>query len=122
MARLTTIKPRLSISPPRLGRAPGDEQARLRERDRNVTWRKWYKTARWERLRQEILIRDNYTCRQTGVICAGKHPAPDSPVVDHVVPHRGDEALFWNPDNLQCVSKDYHDRIKQQMEKASHEP
>lgn len=118
MARLTTLKPKLSTLPPRLGRQPGDEQARLRERDQQVGWRSWYKTARWQKLRQQILIRDNYTCQETGVLCIGKHPAPDSPVVDHKIPHRGDERLFWDPNNLHCVSKSYHDSEKQKEERA----
>ncbi len=43
----------------------------------------------------------------------GKYPAPKSPVVDHVRPHRGGPDLFWDEDNLQAVSKAYHDRVKQ---------
>ncbi len=35
------------------------------------------------------------------------------PVVDHVRPHRGGPDLFWDEDNLQAVSKAYHDRVKQ---------
>ncbi|WP_278244315.1 HNH endonuclease [Caldisalinibacter kiritimatiensis] len=31
-------------------------------------------------------------------------------VVDHIVPHHGDEALFWNEDNLQSLCKLCHDR------------
>ncbi|WP_348648198.1 HNH endonuclease [Rhizobium sp. ARZ01] len=97
---------------------PGDEQARLRERDQNVSWRSWYKTERWRKLRQKILLRDNFTCKQTGVLCIGKYPADNSPVIDHKVPHRGDERLFWDEDNLQVVSKAYHDSEKQKQERA----
>lgn len=118
MARLKTLPPRLSALAPRLGRAPGDEKARLRERDQNVTWRGWYKTERWRKLRQKILVRDAYTCQRTGAVCIGKHPDPNSPVVDHIHPHRGDEALFWDEANLQTVSKAYHDSEKQKQERA----
>jgi 5-methylcytosine-specific restriction protein A len=38
-------------------------------------------------------------------------------VVDHILPHRGDEALFWAESNLQTVSKTYHDKEKQSIEK-----
>jgi 5-methylcytosine-specific restriction protein A len=82
----------------------------------DATVRSWYKSARWQALRLEVLVRDLYTCRQTGVLLTGKHPAPNSPVVDHVVPHRGDERLFWDIDNLQAVSKAYHDSDKRKME------
>lgn len=118
MGRLKSLPPRLAPAAPRLGRLPGDETARLQERDQNVSWRKWYKTERWRRLRIEVLLRDSYTCQKTGVICAGKYPADDSPVVDHKRPHRGDEALFWDKGNLQTVSKKYHDSEKQKQERA----
>ncbi|MDH6265525.1 5-methylcytosine-specific restriction protein A [Rhizobium sp. SG_E_25_P2] len=90
----------------------------MRERDRSVKWRGWYKTERWRRLREEVLIRDGYICQQTGVICSGKYPARNSPVADHKEPHRGDEALFWDINNIQTVSKEYHDTVKQKQERA----
>ncbi|WP_426229305.1 HNH endonuclease [Pararhizobium sp. DWP3-4] len=103
---------------PRLGRLAGDEKTRLRERDQNVAWRKWYKTERWRKLRLEVLLRDAYTCQQTGVICMGKYPAPNSPVADHRIKHNGDEQLFWDIKNVQTVSKAYHDSEKQKQERA----
>lgn len=118
MARLTSLKPRIAALVPRIGYAPGDEKERLRQRDATVTWRAWYKTARWYKLRQQILLRDNYTCKQTGVLCIGKYPADNSAVVDHIMPHRGDEHLFWSERNLQTVSKLYHDSEKQKQERA----
>lgn len=118
MGRLRTIPSRLTTLAPRLGRAPGDEAARLRERDQTVTWRAWYKTERWRKLRHVILLRDKYTCQKTGELCIGKYPAPNSPVVDHTEPHRGDERLFWDESNLQTVSKAYHDSEKQKQERA----
>jgi 5-methylcytosine-specific restriction protein A len=33
-----------------------------------------------------------------------------STVVDHIVPHRGDRALFWNSANWQTLCKRCHDR------------
>lgn len=90
-----------------------------RERDASAPWRAWYKTSRWQKLRLQILQRDLYTCRVTGVLLIGKHPAPNSPVVDHINPHRGDEALFWDEKNLQAVSKEYHDSVKQKEEQTS---
>lgn len=118
MGRLKTLQPRIGSLAPRIGRAPGDEKARLQERDHNVSWRKWYKTERWQKLRHQILLRDNYTCQHTNVLCIGKYPAPNSAVVDHIRPHRGDERLFFDPANLQTVSKIYHDSEKQKQERA----
>ena len=54
-------------------------------------------------------LRDGFVCQATGVRLGGEFPAADSPVVDHIEPHRGDEDLFWDPTNLQSVSKEYHD-------------
>jgi 5-methylcytosine-specific restriction protein A len=81
--------------------------------------RKWYSSARWARLRREVLARDGYMCRQTGVAVedgAGGR-APWSAVVDHIRPHRGDPALFWDPANLQTVCKAWHDSEKQRLER-----
>lgn len=116
MARLTTIKPKLATLAPRIGRAPGDEQARLRERDQNVGWRSWYKTARWQKLRMRVLIRDHFTCQMAG--CGRIEPDTSQLVADHTVRHGGDEALFWDERNLQCLCKPCHDRLKQKQERA----
>jgi 5-methylcytosine-specific restriction enzyme A len=80
--------------------------------------RNWYKTAEWQKLRAWVLQRDGYICQQTGVALIGKHPAPNAPVVDHIEPHRGDREKFFDPSNLQSVSKAWHDGIKQSMEKS----
>lgn len=117
MGRLTAVKPRIGTMPSRLGHVSGDEAARHRQRDATQPWRAWYKTARWQRLRERILIRDQFICQKTGVLLVGRHPAPNSPVVDHKIPHRGDERLFWDESNLHAVSKAYHDSTKQSEER-----
>ncbi len=120
MGRLSGLKPRIATLQPRIGRAPSDEVARNRQRDAEQAWRSWYKTARWQKLRQEVIVRDLYTCKKTGVLLTGKHPAPNSPVVDHVKAHKGDERLFWDADNLMTVSKAYHDSVKQAEERRGY--
>ncbi|MDO6592197.1 HNH endonuclease [Loktanella sp. D2R18] len=117
MVRLSSVGSRLRAARPRLVVAPQSETDRSRSRDRDQSWRAWYKTARWQKLRLVVLKRDGYTCQQTGVLLIGTYPAEDSAVVDHKVPHRGDERLFWNIDNLQSVSKAYHDSTKQSLER-----
>ena len=117
MARLKTSPGRLSAVPSRLSRAlPASEAERLATR--NAERPNWYSTARWQRLRRTALERDCYVCQQTGVLLAGTYPAPDSPAVDHIVPHRWDPVLFWDLDNLQSVAKVWHDRQKQKQERA----
>nr|WP_254915489.1 HNH endonuclease [Haematobacter massiliensis] len=46
-------------------------------------------------------------------LCAGKGEA----VADHIIPHRGDEAMFWDADNLQCLCKSCHDGVKAKQER-----
>ena len=117
MPRLTTTQPRLSPAKPRLVVAPQSETDRSRARDRDQSWRAWYKTARWQKLRLVVLKRDGYVCQQTGVLLLGAYPADDSAVVDHKRPHHGDPKLFWDIDNLQSVTKGYHDSTKQSLER-----
>jgi hypothetical protein len=118
--KLTNLKPRMGSIGPRLISAPRQmqEQRRLVAREQTTDWRSWYKTARWQRLRETILIRDAFTCQKTGIMLLGKHPAPDSPTVHHRHAHRGDPALFWDPDNLESVAKSWHDSVAQALEHA----
>ena len=85
----------------------------------DATVRAWYKSARWQALRQEVLVRDLYTCQRTGVLCTGKHPAPNSPVVNHKAPHHGDPELFWDINNLETVTKEAHDGLIQSEERRA---
>lgn len=124
MGRLRSLPPRLKAIAPRLSGSPSApasrqeaEAERTRRRDQEDAGRKLYNTRAWKALRLEVLKRDSYTCQKTGVICLGLHPAPNSPVADHIVPHHGDPELFWNINNLQTVSKAYHDSQKQREER-----
>jgi len=118
VSRLSSPPPRIGHAPATIGRPPrqAEQQGRYRA---NAPWRAWYGTARWQRLRQEVLIRDCYTCQRTGLILGGKYPAPDSPTVNHKKPHRGNAALFWDIANLETVSKAEHDAAIQREEQAS---
>ena len=121
MGRLKALKPSVGTLAPRIAFQSREEAAaeRFRQRDAEHEWRKWYKTARWRKLRLKVLDRDAWTCQETGVLLTGKYPAPNSPVVDHREPHRGVEHLFWDEDNLHSVSKAYHDSEKQRQERAA---
>ncbi len=53
------------------------------------------------------------------VECARRSiPLPYGNVVDHVVPHRGDEALFWDKTNWATLCQTHHSRDKQRQENA----
>jgi 5-methylcytosine-specific restriction endonuclease McrA len=43
-------------------------------------------------------------------------------VVDHITPHKGDAALFWDPANWQPLCKRCHDSTKQRLEKGGKAP
>ena len=51
------------------------------------------------------------------VECAERGIAlPYGNVVDHVIPHRGDQALFWDQGNWQTLCATHHSGWKQRME------
>ena len=108
------------------GRRP--ERTYDAKRQREKPWRAWYKKKEWYRLRAAVFKRDSVTtpggqlipqCRQTGVLLTGKHPAPNSPVADHIKRHNGDPNLFWDINNVQTVSKVWHDSVKQSQERRN---
>lgn len=118
MARLTRLPNQLNELPHRLGIAPTDQRGRDAERRKRQPWRKWYYTKEWRDLRLEVLSDAGWVCEQTGVLLSGKPHAPNSPVIDHITPHRGVRSLFFDRSNLQAVSKNWHDSEKQRLEKS----
>lgn len=73
-------------------------------------WDRWYKTARWRRIRERQLSAEPL-CR----MCRPR-PVPAT-ICDHVEPHRGDEHKFWNGP-FQSLCKPHHDGEKQSIEKG----
>lgn len=61
--------------------------------------------SRWRKARAAFLQRNPLCaeCRKNGVLT----PAT---VVDHIIPHRGDQKLFWDEENWQPLCKNCHDR------------
>lgn len=101
------------------GQRSRPEQKREHDRVRDAAeQRGWYKTARWQRLKMEVHVRDAFICQVTGVLCKGRHPADDSPVADHRIEPNGDPDLFWSIDNIRTVSKAYHDSERQREQIA----
>lgn len=119
MPRLQQLSPGINKLGTRLRFAEGDVKGKDAHRRQLYPWRKWYQSTRWQKLRLEVFARDGYICQQTGAILNQKEPAPFSPVCDHIEPHRGDPARFWDPHNLQTVSKRWHDSVKQAQENAA---
>lgn len=67
---------------------------------------------RWQKASRAFLARHPLCryCEHDGRIAAAT-------VVDHIVPHHGDQALFWDADNWQPLCKSCHDRRKQSEER-----
>lgn len=61
--------------------------------------------SRWRAYRLAYL-RSHPLCAQ----CEREGRLSPATVVDHIVPHRGDRALFWQHDNHQPLCKPCHDR------------
>lgn len=76
-------------------------------------WRRLYNTRRWQRLRLAQL-RQAPLCR----MCQDMGKTTPATVVDHTVPHKGDESLFFDPGNLGSMCKLCHDSVKQREEKT----
>ena len=69
--------------------------------------------GRWQKAR-ETFLRRHPLCidhQRRGRVVAAT-------VVDHIVPHRGDQALFWDSANWQPLCKLCHDGHKQRLERS----
>lgn len=64
-------------------------------------------TREWEKARAEFL-RLYPCCAMCGA---------DATLVDHIKPHRGDKALFWNWNNWQALCTPCHSSVKQRLER-----
>lgn len=78
----------------------------------NFEVRRWYRTARWAALRARVLLEQPFcvSCQAEG------RPIADTTDVDHIRPHRGTPALFWDRRNLQGLCHACHSRKTQRGE------
>lgn len=106
MARLQTLKPRVIMATHTRvqiqkdgARANGDGSS---ARGYNYRWQK----ARERFLRKHPLCA---YCEREGRLTAAT-------IVDHIIPHRGDQQLFWDESNWQALCKFCHDSVKAREE------
>ena len=66
-----------------------------------------YDSVRWRKARIWFL-NNNPLC----VMCKAMGKEVAAIVVDHKIPHKGDEELFWSVDNWQSICKPCHDSAK----------
>lgn len=66
---------------------------------------------KWQQARAAHLLQHPLCvmCKQQGGIKAAD-------VVDHIIPHKGDQALFWDSGNWQSLCKEHHDGDKKLIE------
>lgn len=86
------------------GRAYCTKHSAMHLGDGRTTKEKGY-TRRWQKARESFL--------KTHPLCvrcqAAGHLIPAT-VVDHIIPHRGDQRLFWDKSNWQPLCKSCHDK------------
>lgn len=75
-------------------------------------WRNWYKRRRWITLAR-MQLKKHPTC----AMCARQSKLAAAEVVDHIVPHRGDEIKFWYG-SLRSLCADCHNGLKQRIERG----
>jgi 5-methylcytosine-specific restriction protein A len=66
---------------------------------------------KWQKARERYLL-DHPLC----VYCDRHGLTAAASVVDHKIPHRGDQDLFWDEANWQSWCKPCHDSVKQAEE------
>ena len=98
----------------------GQSSGRRPSGNATLTYRHLYDSAAWRGykrggkltggLRLQALTADGYQCRTCKALCGGGPNTDTAPIVDHIIPHRGDPVLFYDPDNLQCLCLVCHNR------------
>lgn len=100
MARLTTVKPRITQHA---------QQGMAVIADCN-SWRSGKTTtergygSKWQKARRHYLDKHPTCayCEREGIVSLAT-------VVDHIIPHKGDKKLFWDSSNWQPLCKPHHD-------------
>ncbi len=72
--------------------------------DRESSFKRGY-DARWRKASKAFLL-THPLCEE----CLRRGRYTKATVVDHIIPHRGDKMLFWDPGNWQALCKPCHDR------------
>lgn len=76
----------------------------MHRKDVKGTTEKGY-DSRWRKARAWFL-----NAHPLCVMCLENERLEQATVVDHIVPHRGDQILFWDESNWQPLCKKCHDR------------
>lgn len=108
--KLTTLKPRVQTL----------KASRVQQIAQNSdSWRAGKTTAergygsRWQKARATYL-KDHPLC----VMCKAEGAIELATVVDHIIPHEGNQSLFWDSQNWQALCKRHHDSDAQRKDRA----
>lgn len=70
---------------------------------------------KWQKARTGFLAKpENAFC----VMCAAAGHTELATVVNHRIPHRGDQTLFWDKANWEPICGPHHDQVVQSREKG----
>ena len=69
--------------------------------------------SEWRKVRNAYLY-EHPLC----VFCLKEGKTVAAGVVDHIVPHKGDQALMWDMGNLQSLCASHHNSDKQMLERS----
>ena len=81
-----------------------EEHEKQHQSDARTTKEKGY-NGRWRKARERFLKQHPLCIR-----CMEQGKYVQAKVVDHIIPHRGDQHLFWDENNWQPLCKSCHDR------------
>ena len=89
--------------------AAGDRERKARfDRTRPTSSQRGY-TGAWDKAKKAFLQR-----HRRCVVCGAQ-----ATVVDHRIPHRGDQTLFWDRNNWQSLCQHHHNSAKQREERRA---
>lgn len=107
--KLAMLKPRVqTLKAQRIQAAPNPDSWRAGKTTAERGYGSKWQTARATYLKSHPLC----------VMCKAEGAIELATVVDHIVPHRGDQSLFWNTANWQALCKQHHDSDAQRKDNA----
>ena len=105
MSKLKQLKPRLqTISNKRVETVSDSWRSNKSSTQRGYNYK-------WQQARKRFL-----NAHPLCVYCKRDDRITVANVVDHIVPHRGDQGLFWNVNNWQSLCESCHSSVKQREE------
>ncbi|PKR57611.1 HNH endonuclease [Thalassospira lohafexi] len=95
---------RLSLSGERYCAAHKTEHRKQQDQKRGSASQRGY-GSKWQKARDQFLKEHPLCCR-----CEAVGLVTAATVVDHIIPHKGDQKLFWRRSNWQSLCKTHHDQ------------